>query len=131
MNKQWIDQAIIDQKAFGLQGIENATVQQMQSRVGVTFPEDYATFLKHYGALSVNSHEIFGHAPGSHMDVVENTLQERERTEGLGQFVVIENTGFDGILLVMDESSRIYEYDTKTLIAIHASFEDFLNSLVQ
>lgn len=129
MDKQWIDQAIVDKTAFVLGGVGEDTIRNMETQLGITLPKGYVTFLNRYGALSINHHEIFGYAPSSHIDVVENTLQERARTKELDQYVVIENPGFDGILIVMDDSEQIFEYNAGELVPLHSSFEDFLDTL--
>ncbi|TCI63149.1 SMI1/KNR4 family protein [Exiguobacterium sp. SH0S2] len=131
MNKQWIDQAIADKTAFVLGGVGKETIRSMEERLEFIFPKSYVAFLNLYGALSVNNHEIFGHAPSSHIDVVENTLQERERTKELEQYVVIENPGFDGILIAMDKLGQIWEYSSSELELLYSSFDEFLDIIIK
>lgn len=130
MNSQRIDQAVTEKRALVLGEVDSSTIQQMEEQLGIHFSEDYKFFLKQYGAASIEEHEVFGHAPSTHLDVVENTIQERKRASVLGKMIVLENPGYDGILIVMDDSGQVYEFNNQELKVIHTSFENYLENIL-
>lgn len=130
MNKEHIDQAIQEKKVFSLQGTNPEAVKSAELKLNFKFPKEYVEFLISYGAMSIKDHEIFGIAPSTHIDVMCNTLEERERYNVLSSYIVVENLAFDGLLITMDEKGLIYEFNNESFEKISDSFEQYIHQLI-
>jgi len=130
MNKEHIDQAIQEKKVFALQGTNLEAVKSAELKLNFKFPKEYVEFLISYGAMSIKDHEIFGIAPSTHIDVLSNTLEERERYNVLSPYIVVENLAFDGLLITMDEKGLIYEFNNESFEKISDSFEQYIHQLI-
>lgn len=130
MNRQLIDQAIQKKIVFVLRGTNQEVIKDVEEELHFKFPKEYVEFLISYGAMSIKDHEIFGIAPSTHLDILNNTLEERTRNDALATYVVIENLAFDGMLIVMDETGIVYEFTNESFEKIADSFQQYINQLI-
>lgn len=112
-------------------GVSEAEVQQAEKRVGMTFPETYRAIVKEFGSLEVGSDEIFGLGVEGYLNVVETTLKERQIAEGrLDGYLVIQNLGTEGILIVVDEQDRVFEYQLGEFRNLLSTTAEYIKSLL-
>ncbi|MGG3449768.1 SMI1/KNR4 family protein [Domibacillus aminovorans] len=107
-------------------GASEQEIVTAEQKLGVTFPETYRTILAEFGSLENGSDEIFGLGVEGYLNVVESTLEERKLAKGdLDKYVVIQNLGIDGLLIVIDENDNVYEYangNFKNLLSTTAEY---------
>lgn len=91
--------------------ITEDVIVEAEKKLGFKFPKSYREIIKALGVISSDSEEIFGLGVEGYLNVVETTLDERQLSNGnLNGFVVIQNLGMEGVLIVVDEKDNVYEY---------------------
>ncbi len=118
-------------KIFQGNGVSADEVKAAETRLGVTFPEEYKRYLRECGILSFGAHELFGLGVSGYLNVVEATEAERKIGRGIsaGCFV-IENLGIDGVLIIMDVTGNVFSVQGDSKRQIASSFVAYLKSLI-
>lgn len=85
-------------------------IRQAEKELNVLFAKDYVDYVSSFGIAIFDGHELTGICDKKRLDVVRNTMEERE----LNPFVpddwyVIENIGVDGIIIWQDKTGKIYQ----------------------
>lgn len=112
-------------------GVSEQEIVQAEAKLGMKFPETYRAILQEFGSLEIGADEIFGLGVEGYLNVVETTLKERELAEGkLDRYIVLQNIGIEGILIVVDEQDRVYEYRLGEFRDLLSSTADYVQSLV-
>ncbi|TCI28226.1 hypothetical protein EVJ33_14775 [Exiguobacterium sp. SL-10] len=112
-------------------GVGEQEVIQAETELGMKFPETYRAILREFGSVEIDSDEIFGLGVEGYLNVVETTLKEREMAEGkLDHYIVLQNIGIEGILIVVDEQDRVYEYRLGEFRDMLSSTADYVTSLL-
>lgn len=109
--------------------ISTEEVMRAEEKLNFKFSDEYKSFLLNYGAMACGSNEIIGLGVEGYLNVVSVTLDERGlNPELLDRFIVIQNIGVEGILIIMDEKGNVYEFANKSYKKIYTSFIDFLQN---
>ena len=94
--------------AYG--GADEEQIIQAESALHLEFNADYKAFLKQYGAACSNGHEIMGICNSKRLDVVENTLREKQKNPNIqDNMYLIENMGIDDVLIWQTREGMIYQ----------------------
>lgn len=114
------------QKALTTGGVADRLISEAEEQLGFTFPSSYQDILKNVGAVSINGHEVFGLGIDGHLNVVTSTLKERELSEvDLADYIVIENLGNEGLLILLDEQGIVYQYSEGRFKQIALNIENY------
>lgn len=112
-------------------GVSEKEVQQAEEKLGMMFPETYRDIVKEFGSVEVDSEEIFGLGVEGYLNVVETTLKEREVSQGkLNGYIVLQNIGMEGILIVVDEQDRVFEYQLGEFRNLLSTTAEYIKSLL-
>jgi len=110
MNKEIVD---VIRKLPDLLPLKPATDSQIsdaESKLKVSFADDYKAYLKEFGAIMADGIELSGIAKSKHRSVVSLTEQERALNPNVSHTMyVIENTCVDGIIIWQDTKGKIYQ----------------------
>ncbi|ACQ70017.1 MULTISPECIES: SMI1/KNR4 family protein [unclassified Exiguobacterium] len=112
-------------------GVSEKEVQQAEEKLGMMFPKTYRDIVKEFGSVEVDSEEIFGLGVEGYLNVVETTLKEREVSQGkLNGYIVLQNIGMEGILIVVDEQDRVFEYQLGEFRNLLSTTAEYIKSLL-
>lgn len=113
-------------------GVREKDIQKAEEQVGMRFPESYRAIVKEFGSLEIGSDEIFGLGVDGYLNVVETTLKERKFADGdLDQYLVLQNLGTEGILIVVDEKDRVFEYQLGEFHNLLSSTAEYIETLLK
>lgn len=113
------------------EGVSEKEITIAEQKLSFKFPKTYREILKEFGTLEINSDEIFGLGVEGYLNVVETTLKERELAKGkLDKYIVIQNLGIDGILIVVDENDNVYEFKTGDFKNLLSTTAEYIVSLI-
>lgn len=112
-------------------GVSEKEIQQAEEKLGMMFPKTYRDIVKEFGSVEVDSEEIFGLGVEGYLNVVETTLKEREVSQGkLNGYIVLQNIGMEGILIVVDEQDRVFEYQLGEFRNLLSTTAEYIKSLL-
>lgn len=112
-------------------GVSAEEIDAAEQQLGMKIPATYREILSEFGSIDIGSDEIFGLGVKGYLNVVESTLKERELAKGeLDQYIVIQNLGIDGILIVVDENDNVYEYKNGDFKNLLSSTAEYILSLI-
>lgn len=95
-----------------LQGVSDDEIREAQVKLGVSFAPEYYEYLKAYGIASIKAHEFTGLGSSKRLNVVDNTMQERELHPGkLDNLYVVEQSNIDGVIILQSPDSNVYLLD--------------------
>lgn len=81
-----------------------------QSTLGLTFAEDYKTYLQECGTASYEGHELTGIGKDLNLDVVTVTNSNLQRNHSINtSLYVVEETHIDGIVIWQGPDRKIYQ----------------------
>ena len=85
-------------------------VVKAEQDLGLSFAEDFREFLLSFGQTNIENHEITGVVLDNFLNVVVATMDERQYTHSDTQnMYVIENLGFDGLVIWQNTSGEIFQ----------------------
>lgn len=114
-----------------LNGVSDSEIQQAEEKLNIKFPETFKAVLKEFGIISNGADEFQGLGVEGHLNIVETTLEERKLAEGnLDNYAVLQNLGIEGILIVVDENDRVYEYQNGEFSNLLSTTEQFIESQI-
>lgn len=88
----------------------DSQISDAESKLKVSFADDYKAYLKEFGAIMADGIELSGIAKSEHRSVVSLTEQERALNTNVSHTMyVIENTCVDGIIIWQDTKGKIYQ----------------------
>ena len=94
-------------------------IRDAQEKLNVNFADDYREYLKQYGAASFYGHEMTGLCEIPQLNVINVTIEERERNQSISQeWYVIEQTHMDDIVIWQVESGEVFSSDSVKTIKI-------------
>ncbi|WP_107943256.1 SMI1/KNR4 family protein [Metasolibacillus fluoroglycofenilyticus] len=112
-------------------GVSDQEISDTEQKLGMTFPKTYREILSAFGSVDIGSDEIFGLGVEGYSNVVETTLKERDLAKGvLDSFIVIQDLGIDGILIVVDKNDNVYEYKNGDFKNLLSSTAEYILSLI-
>ena len=93
----------------GTPASENNIVEA-EKTLGLSFSQEYRTYLEKYGSASFFGHILTGISPFPGVNVVEVTLEQREFNPIVPHSMyVIEQLHIDGVVIWQDFSGSIYQ----------------------
>lgn len=111
--------------------VSDQEICDAEQKLGMSFPKTYREILSTFGSVDIGSEEIFGLGVEGYSNVVETTLKERYLAKGeLDSYIVIQNLGIDGILIVVDENDNVYEYKNGDFKNLLSSTAEYILSLI-
>ncbi|KPB04503.1 SMI1/KNR4 family protein [Bacillus sp. CHD6a] len=111
--------------------IDEDVITQAEKELNVSFPRSYKEIVKQYGVISAGTDEIFGLGVSGYLNVVESTKEERTLANGeLDKYIVIQNLGIEGILIVVDENDNTFEYANGAFTNLFSTTEEYINSQI-
>lgn len=91
-------------------GATSVEIENAQRALGVTFAEDYRTYLQECGTVSYEGHELTGISKDLNLDVVTVTTGNRHKNPSINMpLYVIEETHIDGIVIWQAPDKKIYQ----------------------
>lgn len=104
---------------------------EAENNLNMKLPASYRKIIKEFGVISAGSEEFFGLGVEGYLNIVETTLDERKLAKGdLEKYVVIQNIGMEGMLIVVSEDDQVYEYTSGNFKNLHSSSGDFVVKVV-
>jgi len=102
---------ISKQKAFRQRTpVEIETINIVEQKLNVRFSIEYKEYLLAFGEASIYGHELTGICESKRLNVVDVTIEERERDENIpDDFYVIEQTHTDDIVIWQSGTGEIYK----------------------
>lgn len=98
---------------IGSNGRREEEIAKAENVLGVSFAEDYRTYLKEIGLACYDGHEFTGLAKSDRLDVVSVTKQQRERVgEAASSWYVVEETGIDCIVIWQAPTGEVFQTDS-------------------
>jgi len=98
---------------IGSNGKTEEEIAKAENALGVSFSEDYRTYLKEIGLACYDGHELTGLTKSDRLDVVSVTKEQRERIgEDASSWYVIEETGIDGIVIWQAPTGEVFQTDS-------------------
>lgn len=129
-NMNYLDE-IKNSEAETFTGVSEEEIQEAEKQLGMSFPKTYRFIVKEFGSVEVGSEEIFGLGVDGYLNVVETTLKERVFAQGqLEKYLVLQNIGIEGILIVVDEKDRVFEYQLGEFRNLLCNSAEYIKSLI-
>ena len=98
-------------KMFRTKPASEDLIREAERQLGLSFPDEYKKYLSKYGAVSFGNTELTGLNIDAYANVVSVTLKEIQRNSSFPKdSIVLENTGNEGILILLDEKGNVYEW---------------------
>jgi len=118
-------------KLFKTVGANKEQIREAEKELGLIFPSEYSKYLEDFGAISFGSVEITGLNIDNYANVVNLTKKERERDPDFPKDAfVIQNTGIDGVIVLMNESGLVFFWQNGKIGRSFKSLNDYLLSLI-
>lgn len=115
--------------AFRMHGaVTSQDIINAEHQLKLTFSDEYREYLLAFGCASVYGHELTGLTDIQRLNVVTQTLKERQSNPHItNDLYVIEVTNIDGIIIWQSSTGKIFEsiYDS-TPTLIHKSLYDYI-----
>jgi hypothetical protein len=112
-------------------GVNESDIKNAENKLGIKISKQLKSFYMKYGYLSYKSHDIFGLGIGGSFNVVTTTLNER-KMKLPDKYIVIENIGVDGLLIVSDSNGTIFEWTSNGHEKkIYNNFEKYLFEILK
>lgn len=111
------------------QGATLAEIEEAQRALGLTFAEDYRTYLQECGTASYEGHELTGISKDLRLDVITVTTNNLQNNPNIDMpLYVIEETHIDGIVIWQAPDKKIYQTDMTTKpVKIAESLAEYIN----
>lgn len=120
-----------NKKVLSTGGVDIQIVEQAENELAFKIPSIYKELLVHYGALAARTHEIAGLGVDGYLNVIQLTKQERALANNqLDNYIVIENLATEGLLIVLDEEGKVYEYQNNNFEKIYSDLKAYLKEEV-
>lgn len=105
-------------------GVSNNQIVEAEELLGLTFADDYRSYLSTYGIVAFDGQELTGITKSERVNVVAVTLAARKDYANLASdFYVVENTGYEGIIILQNAKGEIFG------CGINAKLEKLCDSL--
>ena len=120
--------SVIEQKkAFhSLQGATIDKVQEAEEKLGVKFSKEYIDYLLNYGVASFFGHELTGICSSPRLNVIDVTTEQRQYNQDVPyNLYVVEDTGFDDVVLWQDEGGAVYRTVSGGLEKVGGSLAEY------
>lgn len=119
----------VTDKLYHLKGADVDEVIRAEKTLGMRFDEEYRNYLLTYGVVSFGSHELLGIGGDSYLDVVHETLRERENPDFPKDCYLIENVGIDGRLIIQNEDGGVFQLSDAGVRKIADSLREYIDMI--
>ncbi len=90
-------------------GVSEERIKQVEEELKLKFSDEYKDYLLEYGIASAEGHEFTGICKFPRLDVVYNTIKERENNESIpNNLYVVEQANIDDIIVWQSETGEVY-----------------------
>ena len=121
-------------KIDGLYHAKGCSLQQVneaQSKLNITFPEEYIDYVREFGVVSFYGTEWTGLNVEGELNVVEVTEQERSLNDRFPkECFVLENLGIDGVLIICNEKGQVFSIHFNEVKKICDSVSEYLDECI-
>lgn len=121
-------------KIDGLYHAKGCSLQQVneaQSKLNITFPEEYIDYVREFGVVSFYGTEWTGLNVEGDLNVVEVTEQERSLNDRFPkECFVLENLGIDGVLIICNEKGQVFSIHFNEVKKICNSVSEYLDECI-
>lgn len=91
-------------------GVDNTAIENAEKALSLSFSKEYCSYLEIYGIVAVNGHELTGISKSKRTNVVNVTLEERNRNDNIpNDWYVVEQENIDGIVIWQTETGFVYQ----------------------
>lgn len=112
---------------YKLQKCSESEVLKAQEILNVKFSAEYVDYVTNFGAISFFGTEWTGLNVEGYLNVVEETLFEREIHKNFPKdCYVVENLQMEGAVVISDAEGRIYNYFNDEKVLICDSLTEYL-----
>lgn len=113
-------------------GASEKEIEKAEGTLGVKFAKDYKEYLLNYGAIMFDGHELTGISKADYLDVVKVTRNQRKyyADKNATEMYVIENMGFDGIVVWQTSDGAVYETENGHRKIIAHSLVEYIQTIV-
>lgn len=114
-------------------GASQEDIEKAEDILKIIFSSDYREYLKKYGAVLFDGHELTGISKAKQLDVVSVTQEQRKyyTAEDAKDMYVIENLNIDGVIIWQGSDGTIYETQGNRKNKIYASFAEYIKSIIE
>ena len=113
---------------FHVKGCTEDDIKNAESILNLTFPEEYVSYVKEFGAISFYATEWTGLNVGERINVVNVTINERKLNPNFpDDCFVIENQGIDGIVTVANSKGEVFTVRYDKIISLCDSIGEYLD----
>ncbi|MCQ2421909.1 MAG: SMI1/KNR4 family protein [Lachnospiraceae bacterium] len=90
-------------------GKDEDSISEAENILRAPFADEYKSYLRKYGAVSYDGHELTGLIRSKRLNVVDCTIKQREENDCiLPDMYVVENLGIDGIVVLQASNGKVY-----------------------
>lgn len=98
------------ENVYHLEGVSDEEIIKAEEKLGLTFAEEYTTYLKEFGLLSYGVHELTGICKSIRLNVVDATIRERAENKNItDDMYLIEQIGVENMSIWQNSQGEIYE----------------------
>lgn len=91
-------------------GVDEKIIYLAEEKLEVVFSNEYREYLKEYGAVAINGHELTGVINCARINVVEVTEVMRGMFKEISRgWYVVEQANIDGIVIWQDKDGSVYQ----------------------
>ena len=119
-----------NKKIKTIPGVSESKINNLESLLQGDLSEEYKTYLREFGTVSVDGRDIFGLGSDKYFNAFNKTEELQQQFSLNKTFVVIEDVGTEGMFIVLKTNSGlIYEWTPNGhLKEIYKSFNDFIEN---
>lgn len=113
-------------------GASEKEIEVAEGALGVKFANAYKDYLLNYGAIMFDGHELTGISKADYLDVVNVTKDQRKyySDKNAAEMYVLENLGFDGIVVWQTSDGVVYETENGHRKIIAHSLVEYIQTIV-
>ena len=98
------------ENVYHLEGVSDEEIIKAEEKLGLTFAEEYTTYLNEFGLLSYGVHELTGICKSIRLNVVDATIRERAENKNItDDMYLIEQIGVENMSIWQNSQGEIYE----------------------
>ena len=113
-------------------GASNEQIVEAENKLLLEFPADFIEYLKGFGLVTFYGVEWQGLNGPDYLNVVTSTLDARETYPDFPvNMFILEDLGFDGLLILVDTKGSVYEWQYGTCKKIYPSIVEYLEECLE
>lgn len=117
---------------FSTKGASNDQIVEAQNKLSLEFSSDYIEYLREFGLVTFYGVEWQGLNGPDYLNVVKSTLEARETYSDFPvNMYILENLGFDGLLILVDTKGSVYEWQYGKCKKIYSSIIEYLEECLE